>query len=38
MNDDGVIVGDGIEDDRLDFAWGIRATISAAAERLRLVR
>ena len=38
MNEDGVIFGDGIEDDRLEFAWGMRATISAAAEGLHLVR
>jgi NAD kinase len=38
MNEDGVIFGDGIEDDRMDFAWGMRATIKAAAERLHLVR
>jgi hypothetical protein len=30
--------GDGIEDDRLDFAWGMRLTVSVAEEQLRLVR
>ncbi len=38
MNNDGVIFGDGIEDDRLEFAWGMRAMIKPAAEHLRLVR
>src|SRR5690606_16103801 len=28
--DDGVIFGDGIEDDRLDFRWGLRARIRVA--------
>ncbi len=37
MNQDGVIFGDGIEDDRLEFAWGIRAVIRVAQQRLRLV-
>jgi len=38
MNDGGVIFGDGIEDDRLDFSWGTRARIQTATERLRLVK
>jgi NAD kinase len=38
MNDGGVLFGDGIEDDRLDFSWGTRVRIGAAAERLRLVK
>jgi NAD kinase len=38
MNEGGVVFGDGIEDDRIDFAWGTRVRIAAAAERLRLVR
>lgn len=38
MNEGGVIFGDGIEDDRLEFSWGTRATIRAAGERLRLVK
>jgi hypothetical protein len=38
MNDGGVIFGDGIEDDRLMFNWGCRATVQLAEDRLRLVR
>lgn len=37
MNEGGVLFGDGIEDDRLEFAWGVRARIRTAEERLRLV-
>lgn len=37
MNDDGVLFGDGIEDDRIAFAFGRCATIRVAQERLRLV-
>ncbi len=37
MNEAGVIFGDGIEQDRIDFAWGMRATVSIAKERLALV-
>ena len=36
MNDDGVVFGDGIEDDRLAFGWGVRAEIRVAEARLRL--
>ena len=36
MNHDGVIFGDGIEADRIDFHWGMRATIGLAARALRL--
>ncbi|MCC6557961.1 MAG: NAD(+)/NADH kinase [Polyangiaceae bacterium] len=36
MNDGGVLFGDGIEEDRIDFAFGTRATVRVAEERLRL--
>jgi len=38
MDDGGVVFGDGIEDDRLDFAWGMHVRIEVAEQRLRLVR
>jgi NAD kinase len=38
MNDGGVLFGDGIEDDRIDFPFGARAEVGMAAESLRLVR
>ena len=38
MNDGGTLFGDGIESDRIDFGWGLRARIGVARERLRLVR
>ncbi|HEY1905821.1 MAG TPA: NAD+ kinase [Myxococcaceae bacterium] len=38
MDDGGVVFGDGIEDDRLDFAWGMKLNIGISEERLRLVR
>ena len=38
MEDGGVVFGDGIEDDRLDFAWGMRLRVEVAEQRLRLVR
>ena len=38
MNDGGVLFGDGIEDDRLEFPFGARAEVTPAAETLRLVR
>jgi NAD kinase len=38
MGDGGAIFGDGIEDDRLDFGWGMRATVRVADERLHLAR
>ncbi|MFV8751043.1 hypothetical protein ACNOYE_10900 [Nannocystaceae bacterium ST9] len=34
--DDGVVFGDGIESDRLEFRWGVRASIRVAERRLRL--
>jgi NAD kinase len=37
MNDGGTLFGDGIEEDRLDFRWGMRARIRVAREKLRLV-
>ena len=38
MNEGGVLFGDGIEADRIDFAWGMRATIRVAQRKLHLVR
>lgn len=38
MNEGGVVFGDGIETDRLDFAWGRSAEIRPAAQKLCLVR
>jgi hypothetical protein len=38
MNDDGVLFGDGIEDDRIPFGFGRTAMLRVADERLRLVR
>jgi len=38
MNEGGVLFADGIEEDRLDFPFGARVAIGAAAETLRLVR
>jgi len=37
MNQDGVIFGDGIEEDRLEFLWGAHLSIGVASERLLLV-
>jgi hypothetical protein len=37
LDDGGVVFGDGIEADRLEFRWGVTARIRVAAERLRLV-
>ncbi len=38
MNAGGVIFGDGIEDDRIDFHWGMKANIEVADTCLYLVR
>lgn len=38
MEDNGVIFGDGIEADCIEFGWGRRVTLSVAARRLRLLR
>jgi hypothetical protein len=38
MNDGGTVFGDGIEGDRIDFGWGLRARVRVARERLLLVR
>ena len=37
LNEGGVVFGDGIESDRVDFGWGVQATVRVAKERLRLV-
>ena len=37
LDEDGVVFGDGIEADRLDFRWGVTARVRVARERLRLV-
>jgi hypothetical protein len=37
MDDDGVIFGDGIESDRIEFSYGKRVALRAAATRLRLL-
>ncbi len=38
MNDRGVVFGDGIEEDRVDFGWGTTARIRVATSRLMLLR
>jgi hypothetical protein len=35
---EGVVFGDGIEDDRLSVDWGQRVTIGAAAQHLQLIK
>jgi NAD kinase len=37
MNDGGVIFGDGIENDRLEFKWGMAVEVGLAPKKLRLV-
>jgi NAD kinase len=37
LDDGGVVFGDGIEADHLEFRWGVAARIRVARERLRLV-
>jgi NAD kinase len=37
MNDGGTIFADGIEEDRLEFGWGMCVRVSLAAQRLHLV-
>jgi len=37
MNEQGTVFGDGIEDDHLDFAWGMRLDIRVSPLRLNLV-
>ena len=37
LDDGGVVFGDGIETDRLDFRWGVTARIGVAPRSLRLV-
>jgi hypothetical protein len=37
MNEDGVVFGDGIEQDRIAFGWGSRLRIRVAREQLQLV-
>lgn len=37
LDDGGVLFGDGIETDRLEFRWGVTARVGVAAERLQLV-
>lgn len=37
LNEGGVLFGDGIEADRLEFRWGLRAQVGIAPQKLRLV-
>jgi len=38
MNSGGVLFGDGIEEDRIEFLWGSTASITLSSKRLRLVK
>ena len=38
LENGGVIFGDGIENDRIEFGWGRRVTISVSDIRFRLLR
>ena len=38
MNENGVLFGDGIEDDYLRLDWGVTATIGVAERTLNLVK
>ncbi len=38
MNDGGTVFGDGIEEDRLEFGWGMCVRVGVAREKLQLVR
>ncbi|WP_243383947.1 hypothetical protein [Geothrix alkalitolerans] len=38
MNEDGVLFGDGIEQDHLEFVWGMRAVVTLAPDCLKLIR
>ena len=38
MNQGGVIFGDGMEEDRLEFPWGSTVSIGVSERRLELVR
>jgi hypothetical protein len=37
IDEGGVVFGDGIESDRVDFGWGVQASVRVASERLRLI-
>ena len=38
MNEGGVVFGDGIEEDRIDFGWGRELVVRRAERSLHLVR
>lgn len=38
MNSGGVLFGDGIEEDRIEFLWGSIATVAVSKKQLRLVK